>query len=451
VRPGPDDAAYLMYTSGSTGRPKCVRVDHRNLANVVAAFAGELGLSPADATLWSTTPTFDISLLELFLPLTTGGRVVVAGAVTDAGVEELLDAVVKHDVRVVQATPTVWRLVIPAAGDRLRDVTALCGGEPLTADLAAELLRRASRVYNAYGPTETTIWSTLAEITRADEDPVPIGRPIANTTVFLTSRHGDELGFGVAGELCVAGAGVSAGYPRRPDLTAERFGERPGYGRFYRTGDLARWRSDGLLECLGRLDRQVKLRGQRIEPGEVESALREHEYVADAAVTVVGDPQRDGILRAFARPTPAAPAEGLPDLLWRHLRRTLPAALLPSGIVIVDRFPSTVNGKLDHQALAGLAVPVEAAAVAAAGGPGADPELVASLTDLWRESLSRADLGPDDNFFLNGGHSLLATRLSARVADLIGRPIPLRMVFDLPTAREMASALSDEGDADDHV
>jgi amino acid adenylation domain-containing protein len=443
--PRGDAPAYVIYTSGSTGRPKGVVVSHANLANVVAGFARRLGTTAGTAVLWSTTVTFDISALELFLPLVSGGRVVIAESTGPARGRELSELIDKHDVAVVQGTPTLWRAVLPELGGALRGRVVLCGGEPLSADLAARLLRTGCRLFNAYGPTETTIWSTLAEVTGEPVDPVPVGTPIANTTVFVADAYGEELPCGVPGQLCIAGAGVSLGYLRRPDLTAQRFGTDPVRGRFYRTGDLARWRHDGVLEVLGRTDRQVKLRGHRIELGEDESVLREHERVTDAAALLSGDGQGEPALRVFVRQAPGAPVPDLPDRLWQHLRQRLPDYSLPSGIDVVAEFPTTANGKLDYQAL-GAMVPVGRGAARPA--PAGDPGLTQRLVRLWREVLDRPDLDTDDNFFLQGGHSLLAERLVGRVSQLCGRVVSVRAIFDHPTARGLATFLAAGGGDD---
>lgn len=444
--PAPEAAAYVIHTSGSTGRPRGVVITHRNLANVVADFADRLGVTADDAILWSTTTAFDISALELLLPLTTGGTVVVAGGEAQARPRELLDLVAEHDVSVVQATPTFWRLVVEqAAGEALRGRTVLCGGEPMSAALARDLLATGCRLFNVYGPTETTIWSTVAEIDEAVADPVPVGVPIANTEVFVVDEYGAELPPGLLGELCIGGAGVGVGYLGRPELTRERFvtGRR---GRHYRTGDLARWRSDGVLELFGRNDRQVKVRGHRIELPEIEAVLRTHAEVVDAAVVVVGDPQSDAELRAFVRPANGAVTAGLPGRLWPHLRERLPSYALPSRVVVVDGFPVTPNGKIDHAALRRREVPDSPAASAdpVEGWPDPEPELTRQLLALWRETLDRPELGERDHFFLNGGHSLLAVHLAGRTADVVGTPVDVRMIFDHPTARRLSARLVEE-------
>jgi acyl-coenzyme A synthetase/AMP-(fatty) acid ligase len=314
----------------------------------------------------------------------------------------------------------------------------------MSASLARDLLATGCRLFNVYGPTETTIWSTAAEISGEVADPVPIGTPIANTSVFVVDEYGAELPPGLLGELCIAGTGVGVGYLGHPDLTRERFALSPTWGRYYRTGDLARWRTDGALELLGRNDRQVKLRGHRIELPEIEAVLRDHADVADAAVVVVGDPQGDAELRAFILPATGAVPDGLPDRLWPHLSERLPSYALPSRVTAVPDFPVTPNGKTDHAALRSLDVgaSISVSAPPAEDAPDADAELTRRLLGLWRETLSRPALGEHDHFFLNGGHSLLAVRLAGRIGDMVGARISVRMIFDHPTARRLSAHLS---------
>ncbi|MER7455822.1 amino acid adenylation domain-containing protein [Micromonospora sp. NPDC126480] len=441
---GLDDSAYVIYTSGSTGQPRGVVVTHRNLANVVADFADRLGVTGADPVLWSTTTAFDISALEVFLPLSLGGSVVAAGRTTQTRPRDLLDLVARHDVVVVQATPTFWRLAVAeVTGDELRGRTVLCGGEPMSAELARDLVATGCRLLNVYGPTETTIWSTAAEVDARVTGTVPIGRPIANTHVFVADQHGASLAPGLLGELCIGGTGVSAGYLGRPELTAQRF---PGAGadRYYRTGDLARWRADGTLELFGRNDRQVKLRGHRIELPEIEAVLQAHDEVAEAAVVIVGDPQAGAELRAFVTAAGLTSADGLPERIWPHLRDILPAYSLPSRITVLPELPVSPNGKRDLAALAAMEVTGPATAAAADRGPDRRPELTAKLVTLWRDILGRPALGEHDHFFLHGGHSLLAVRLAARAAEIAGTDVAVRLVFDHPTPRQLSARLAEE-------
>ncbi|WP_436756839.1 amino acid adenylation domain-containing protein [Streptosporangium sp. V21-05] len=431
-----DSIAYVIYTSGSTGRPKGVAVTHGNLANLVLDFADRLGAGADDAVLWSTTTSFDISALELMLPLTVGGTLVVASDDDQLQPRRFLELIAARDVRVVQATPTAWRLIAPEARDELAGRVVLCGGEPMPAALATDLLGLGCRLFNVYGPTETTIWSTAAEILGPPADPVPIGVPLANTRIFVRDADGREAPPGVPGELCVAGDGVSAGYVNRPELTAERFGEHPRHGRFYRTGDMARLRHDAALELLGRDDRQIKLRGHRIELGEIEAVLHHHDAVKVVAVIV-----HDDRLVAFVQPTDLPDGEtgaALREELWRYAGTRLPDYAVPSGIVLADEFPTTANGKIDYR---GLTVPEDDSSPASRAP--ASSELAEGVLRLWREALRRPGLGEHDNFFLNGGHSVLAVRLIAPLEELAGRAINVRAVFDHPTPAELAAFIQE--------
>ena len=453
--PDPEALAYVMYTSGSTGRPKGVEIRHRALDNVVAHFAELLHAGPGISMLWLASFAFDISLLELLLPLACGGRVVTAGDEAQTRPGLLLDLVEDHGVTVVQATPTTWRLLAPQLGRRLAGVWALSGGEPLSPALARRLLDGGVRLLNVYGPTEATIWATAAEIVPPVGHPVDAGRPIANLRAHLLDEAGQPQPPGLPGELCLAGVGLAEGYRDRPELTAERFAEVAGLGRLYRTGDLARWRSDGGLDLLGRADRQVKLRGHRLELAEVEAVLEEHSAVTAAAVVLRGDPTGDdGALLATVQ---GEDGDGLARTLYEHARRLLPAWALPARITVTERLPRTPVGKVDYQAVARAAGPGGrtathagngGAALAGGGADAAPGSLLGSLVGLWRDLLDDPGLGADADFFLHGGHSLLAARLVGRAEELTGAPVPLAAVFDAPTPAELARLLQEAaGDA----
>ncbi|NJP44349.1 non-ribosomal peptide synthetase [Actinacidiphila epipremni] len=438
--PSSGECAYLIYTSGSTGRPKGTLVGHGALANLVAHFADELSAKDTDSALWLTTFSFDISALELFLPLTVGGAVVVAPDEARTDGTALADVLVRHDVGIVQATPTTWRMVLDQAGDRLGGRRVLSGGEPLPLALAQRLAATGCRLHNVYGPTETTIWSTSGAVPE-DVARVDVGGPLANTRLFVEGRPGQELPVGVSGELCIAGAGVALGYHGRPELTAERFGDHPEHGRYYRTGDLARWLPGGRMEILGRADRQIKLRGNRIELGEIEAVLLEHPQVRGAAVVVAGDPGSDAVLTAFVVVgDPAATGT-----LWEHARGTLPPAAVPQSYVAVESFPMTGNNKVDIPALTRLAEQHRAEAESGtdtanspATAPGDDP-VVDFLVGQWEKLLRRTDLGPDANFFASGGHSLLGAVLVQRAEAEFGVRLKLTELFDHPTPVALAA------------
>ncbi len=439
--PEAGDPAYLIYTSGSTGRPKGTAITHGSVANLVEHFRTELGATADDAMAWMTTFGFDISALELFLPLVCGGRVVVAPDEARVDGRVLADLVGRHRVDIVQATPTTWRQVVADCAEVLSGLRVLCGGEPLSTALAHRLASTGCELRNVYGPTETTIWSTSGVISK-DDDAVRVGKPIRNTVVFVAAPDGRELPVGVRGELCIAGAGVAIGYHNRAELTAQRFGVHPRHGRFYRTGDVAQWCPDGTLEVLGRADRQVKLRGNRIELGEVERVLLGHHAVHDAAVVMVGE-EAGAALVAFVV-TADEPAGG-PEIvnhLWEHARAGLPAAAVPSEFVRLAELPTTGNHKVDHLALVRV-LDERAMSRPATDRPGpAEPdELTAGLVGLWREVLRRDDLTAQSNFFTSGGQSLTAAMLMQRIEEDLGPRLELAELFTRPTPAELADFL----------
>ncbi|MEJ3742714.1 amino acid adenylation domain-containing protein [Actinomycetes bacterium KLBMP 9797] len=446
----PGEPAYVIYTSGSTGLPKGVVISHANLANVVQHFAAELEVSSRDTLLWLTTFAFDISALEVFLPLVAGARVVVAGDDARSDGATLLGLVERYDVSVLQATPTTWRLVVTEANGQLRGRRVLCGGEPLPVHLAQALLATGCRLWNVYGPTETTIWSTSAAVTKVETE-VPVGRPIANTTVVVVDGQGRDRPPGLPGEVCIGGDGVAIGYLNRPELTAQRFVERGAAGRHYRTGDVGRWRHDGTLALSGRSDRQVKLRGHRIELGEVEAVLEQHPAVQAAAVVLVGDPSAEGTLVAFVQPGGAGTEKRdrqIADEVWRFARERLASFMVPGDVVVMATMPTTGNEKVDYPALTALArrrvvAPRPDAAIVAS-----EPEgLVGELVALWRSLLRAPDLDHEAHFFQRGGHSLLAAKLAQQVTRATGVKVSLSEVLAAPTPRALAGLVQDRRSA----
>ncbi|MFF7457249.1 amino acid adenylation domain-containing protein [Kitasatospora sp. NPDC008115] len=446
----PGRLAYVLYTSGSTGRPKGVEIGHRALVNLLAAFAERLDSGPGHVWLGLTSLSFDISALELLLPLTTGGRLVLTPdglAVDGPGLRALVE---REGVTHVQATPSGWRVLL-GAGPLPAGLTSLVGGEALPLPLARQLRAGTRRLLNVYGPTETTIWSTCAEIPEAPEA-VRIGRPIANTRARVLDPRRRPLPIGVPGELHLGGDGLAEGYLGRPGLTAERFVDDP-FGtpgdRLYRTGDLVAWSPEGELEFLGRLDDQVKIRGHRIELGEIESALLTHPDVAEAAAAVHreeddAEPFVAGYLVPAAGSTAPAPAE-----LRAFLQRSLPGAAVPQRFLVLDRLPLTPNGKLDRRALPVPPVPVEtASATAPDGGQGGGQEqeqehdeVLGAVLAVWSEVLRLPDLGPEEDLFELGGHSLTIIQITARIRDLLGVELDFDVFFATPTPLGIAAAV----------
>ncbi len=434
VRVLPRGLAYVIYTSGSTGRPKGVLVEHRSLAAFLHAMRREPGISADDALLAVTTLSFDIAGLELFLPLLAGARTVLADRETASDPLRLAGALAAAGATMLQATPATWRMLLAAGWEGRPELRALCGGEALAPDLAEHLLTRVYALWNLYGPTETTVWSTLHRVRSGGG--APIGRPISGTRVYVLDGDTEPVPPGVQGELLIGGAGVARGYHGRPELTAERFlpdpfSAEPG-ARMYRTGDRVRWLARGELEYLGRIDQQVKLRGFRIEPGEIEAALLEEPSVREAAVLAREDHPGERRLVGYVV-APGGDVAGLRE----HLRKRLPEYMVPSAFVVLHSLPLTPNGKLDRKALP---------APERAGGE--DGEHVAprdalelELVRIWEDLLGVSPVGVTDDFFALGGHSLLAVRMLSHLADRAGKRLPLAVLFAGATIERLVAAV----------
>ncbi len=434
------DLAYVIYTSGSTGRPKGVEVTHRNLVNFLESMRRAPGFAAEDVLLAVTTPSFDIAALELFLPLVAGGSVVIAAqdAVSDG--EQLQVLLDEHAVTVMQGTPATWQLLVHSGWGGKPGLKMLCGGEALPRPLAGALLQRGGELWNMYGPTETTVWSAVAQVEDEDEKgagPMPIGRPIANTFLYVLDRQNRPVPEGVVGELWIGGDGVARGYLNRPELTAERFMADPfrdeSGARMYRTGDLVRWDSRGRLLYLGRIDDQVKLRGFRIELGEIESVLAEHPDVEQAAAIVRGQGENRHLV-AFAVAREGGQAS--PARLREFLRGRLPDYMVPSAIAFVDALPLGASGKIDRKRLAAIETGLEAEARTYTAPRGPEEEAVVAA---FSEVLGVEVVGAHENFFELGGHSLLATRLVSRIRSTLRVELPLRDVFEHPTVAGLAT------------
>ncbi|WP_156755683.1 non-ribosomal peptide synthetase, partial [Actinokineospora pegani] len=433
-----DSPAYVLYTSGSTGLPKGVVVPSAALMNFLGDMVDRFGLAEHDLLCAITTVGFDISALELYLPLLSGAAVLLADSDT-ARDPVLLDALLRDSgATAMQATPSLWQALLAARPDAAAGVHALVGGEALPADLAAALLDGARAVTNLYGPTETTIWSTAHHLEDGDRSAPPIGVPIANTTAYVLDPALRPVPAGVAGELYLAGSGLALGYHRRAGLTASRFTADP-YGsagsRMYRTGDVARFRSDGVLEVLGRVDHQVKIRGFRVEPGEVEAVLNRQSGVDRAVVVAHGGSLAEQRLVAYVV------GEADPDGLLAACRESLAEYMVPSLVVAVETIPLTPNGKVDRAAL-------PAPELAGGGGRRARNPREQALCELVGSVLGVDGVGIDDDFFALGGTSLLATRFAARAAAELGVAVSIRTVFDTPTVAGLAPALTTAGEQD---
>ncbi|KUO09532.1 non-ribosomal peptide synthetase [Streptomyces sp. DSM 15324] len=433
--PTVDQPAYVIFTSGSTGRPKGVQVPHRALASVLRSFAGVLGFEAGERWISVTRPTFDIAALELFLPLAFGGELEIASEAASADPKLLADRLSAGGVDVVQGTPTLWRAVIDEGWRGTPGLRALCGGEELTRDLADKLVNRADRVWNVYGPTETTIWSTIAEVTAG---PLSIGTVLPGEYAYVADEFGMPLPPYVVGELCIGGVGVADGYVNREDLVAERFILDPvsRCGRVYRTGDLVELRPDGSFTFHGRSDQQVKLRGHRIEPGEIESVLRAAPGVADAAVVLRQDAVLGAELVAFAQPDASGVAVEPADL-GQYCADRLPATMVPARISLLAELPTTSSGKIDRSAL------VRAAAAKPEPSDDrtrADSAVEHAVAGVFAELLGIVDIPANTSFFALGGHSLTAARAVNRLQEM-GFSLALRDLFAAPTVRGLAALL----------
>ncbi|MFJ4052121.1 amino acid adenylation domain-containing protein [Pseudomonas sp. NPDC089743] len=426
-------SAYILYTSGSTGKPKGVQVGHVALLNFLLGMHNLFALEPGNCLLAVTTPSFDISLLELFLPLLVGASVHVASQEQVRDGALLASAIEEHAITHLQATPATWQMLLgQAETSKLEGVTALCGGDVLPESLADRLLASCAACWNLYGPTETTVWSSAARL-RVGHPPT-IGRAIRNTELLVVDEHGVPVPPGMAGELWISGAGLAEGYWGRPDLTAERFIEEGPFGqRWYRTGDRVRWNPHGELEHLGRLDFQVKLRGYRIELGEVEAALCACAGVAQAAVCLKETPQGPALVAYLVAQLGHEPRV---EDLKQSLKRMLAAYMVPGHYVYLERLPMTANGKVDRQRMPAPVLDQQLTPLIAPRD-----ELERQLAALFCQTLRHHAISIDDDFFALGGHSLLAVELINQINRSQQAELTVGDLLSYPTVAEMAARL----------
>jgi enterobactin synthetase component F len=432
----PQSVAYVLYTSGSTGRPKGVEITHRNLSNFLQGMQRELALAASDRVLAVTNITFDIAGLELYLPLTVGACVVMARSGAVRNPPALAQLIRYCGATHVQATPSLWRVLLACADTTLGDVHALVGGEALSAELAARLKGAAAHVTQFYGPTETTVWSTAFELGEIGASAPPIGRPILNTQVYVLDDDRRLVPTGTVGELYIGGEGVAKGYLHQPNLTDERFLVNPfasDGSRMYRTGDLVRWSDDGLLEFIGRSDDQVKINGHRVELGEIEGLLLEHPSVAEAAVIARRD--YDGGVSLAAYLVAQKGASISPVTLRVFLAGRLPNAMIPASFTALDAIPLMPSGKLDRRAL-----PVPERASRNVHAEPVTP-VEKKLAVLWQEILKVERVGLQENFFELGGDSLNVAEFVARFPASFEMELPLGSVFEAPTIAALAALI----------
>jgi amino acid adenylation domain-containing protein len=436
--PKAEDIAYLMYTSGSTGAPKGTKIPHRALVNLLASMLREPGLTSSDTLVAITTLSFDIAGLEVFGPLVCGAKLVIASreqAVDPTLLAQLLD---ESSATIMQATPSTWRMLVESGWMGAANLRMWCGGEALPTDLAENLLSRGRELWNLYGPTETTIWSAAHRV-KSGEDPILIGRPIANTTMYILDAAQQPVPGGVPGELYIGGEGVALGYWNREELTASRFVDDPFFSfsgrKMYRTGDLARLHKNGQLQHLGRVDHQVKLRGHRIELGEIEVILERHPAIAQAVVSITGDGSEQQLTAYIKYLEETADASAIRN--W--LQEKLPEYMVPALWIPLLEIPLTPNGKVDRKQ---LPAPTSAKRSVNAAGVSPRNEIESRLAVIWGEVLGLDQVGVRDNFFDLGGHSLRLIRVHSKIREIVDYEVAVIDLFRYPTIESLASWLA---------
>jgi amino acid adenylation domain-containing protein len=404
--------AYILYTSGSTGKPKGVTVNHKNLVNFLYSMKIQPGINENDKLLSITTISFDIAGLELFLPLFFGATVVFADYETTRDGQLLLKVLEEKEITILQATPTTWQLLLDSGWEKPLPLKALCGGEAMPKNLAQQLTSRCDSLWNMYGPTETTIWSTIKEI-KSDDELITIGLPIANTQIYLLNEQRQAVVPGSIGEIVIGGDGVAQGYWKRPELTAEKFIPNPFSKEtnsiLYRTGDFGKLLPNGELQCLGRIDNQVKIRGHRVELGEIEATLNSLPGIKQSAVIVSNYSGNEDKLVAYLKSN-----DQLQDkkLILDTLSKILPEILIPSNFIWVDDFPITPNGKIDKNNLKHLD------SIRHLSSPHLrlpTTKIEKEITQIWSVLLQIPSIGIDNNFFELGGTSLTLSQLAFRI------------------------------------
>jgi len=433
--------SYILYTSGSTGKPKGVAVTHKNLVNFLYSMADKPGIKTTDKLLSITTISFDIAGLELFLPLLIGATLVIADDDTSRDGRLLHELLIKEQITILQATPTTWQMLLDYSNwETPLPLKALCGGEALPLNLAQELISKCDSLWNMYGPTETTIWSAIKQIQHTDTI-ITIGKPIANTQIYVLNKQGQLVPPGTIGEITIGGDGVALGYWKRPELTSEKFITSPfnldKNNILYKTGDLGKLLPTGELLCLGRIDQQVKIRGHRIELGEIEQAITLLDGIHMAVVLANSD-----MLTAYVVPNIDLNENKAPTVIneWKNALKTeLPIHLIPNTFHILDHLPTTLNGKIDRKALLEIKA-LNNNNITSYNAPRTKAEEIVS--EIWQECLGLEKIDIFSNFFEMGGHSLIAVKVMRLLEEKTGKRLPLSALFEYSTIEKLAELLN---------
>lgn len=427
--------AYILYTSGSTGNPKGVPITHKNLVNFLSSMAVDPGINENDRLLSITTISFDIAGLELYLPLVKGATLILADHETARDGRLLLELVKKSKINFLQATPTTWSMLLDSGWSEKLPIKALCGGEAMPVDLAKELLIKCDTLWNVYGPTETTVWSSIKQI-KNHNNTITIGKPIGNTQIYIVDQQGELVAPGNIGEIIIGGDGVAKGYWNRPELSAEKFVKNTISANeeeiLYRTGDLGKLINNGEIECLGRVDQQVKIRGHRIEPGEVEQVLLALDGIKSAVVLA-----DENFLIAHIVPDSNLNEAEIQIPLWREsLSSKLPAQLIPHDFNLLEKIPTTLNGKIDRKTLSQYKANKKITFTA----PRTEEENI--VASIWKESLGIDNIDIFSNFFEMGGHSIKGVKVMIEIEKYTGKRIPLSALFKYSTVEKFAKLLN---------
>jgi amino acid adenylation domain-containing protein len=430
--PGPDDLVHVIYTSGSTGRPKGVMIEHKNLVNIILAMRDAWGFEPGSRMLSVTTFSFDMFYMDFYLTLCLGGVLILMSRDQARDGRQLKEGIARWRPTHMQATPSTWQMLLDEHWENAEGVKVMSGGERVKEQMKEELTRRG-KAWNGYGPTETTIYSTVSRLQGGEK--VMIGRPLGNTQIYILGKNGQLCAVGIPGEICIAGAGVARGYLNLPELTAQKFRSNPyGEGRMYRTGDFGRWHADGTIEYIGRMDDQVKIRGYRIELGEVENVLQESPGVKQSVVMVRESPELGMHLVGYVVPEGPFRRETILD----HVRQKLPSFMVPRTLVEIQSVPLSHNGKVDKKALPD---PSELTDTGKTEDniPSTESQLI--VAEIMADALDLKQVNLQDDFFDLGGHSLVAVKVMKRLEERTGKRLPITALFEAPTVEKLAALL----------